>query len=323
MKISPFVTICLLLFSCTPTYHTTVVTTPNPGETQMSPPPPSNQEVVSYQEFYDELSPYGNWIDYPGEGYVWSPNVDPNFQPYATNGNWVYTDEGWTWVSGYSWGWAPFHYGRWFYEDAYGWLWLPGHEWAPAWVTWGQSGNYYGWAPLAPHIDADAQWTPPSRAWTFVPAEHVSKPNVAQYAVDRSTSNTVVKNVTIINNTTTVVNKNVVNNTVVNNNITNNTTTNNVHNNTTNNTVNNHVTNNTTVINKGPDIKEVQKASVEPIQKVTVVENNKPSQSKTENNKLYLYRPVITEQATLKAGNKPVAPKKILPYNKPNPGNGN
>ena len=28
------------------------------------------QREVSYQTFYDELSPYGRWIDYPGQGYV-------------------------------------------------------------------------------------------------------------------------------------------------------------------------------------------------------------------------------------------------------------
>jgi hypothetical protein len=33
--------------------------------------------TVSYQTFYDELSPYGKWVDYPGYGYVWSP-ADPN-----------------------------------------------------------------------------------------------------------------------------------------------------------------------------------------------------------------------------------------------------
>src|SRR5665213_1919979 len=65
------------------------------------------------QVFYDELSPYGQWIDYPDYGYVWQPNVDQDFRPYDTNGYWVYSDYGWTWVSNYSWGWAPFHYGNW------------------------------------------------------------------------------------------------------------------------------------------------------------------------------------------------------------------
>src|ERR1700761_1436748 len=56
---------------------------------------PPQQNYSSYdtptdQVFYDELSPYGNWIDYPDYGYVWAPaDVGPDFRPYATNGYWV------------------------------------------------------------------------------------------------------------------------------------------------------------------------------------------------------------------------------------------
>src|SRR3954464_11015099 len=90
-------------------------------------------EPVSYQTFYDELEPYGNWIDYPEYGYVWRPDMGADFRPYSTNGRWVWTDDyEWMWVSDYSWGWAPFHYGRWFFDDAYGWLWIPGYDWSPA-----------------------------------------------------------------------------------------------------------------------------------------------------------------------------------------------
>ncbi|MFV0606337.1 MAG: hypothetical protein ACK5NK_10905, partial [Niabella sp.] len=30
---------------------------------------------ISFQTFYDELSPYGEWVDYPDYGYSWRPNV--------------------------------------------------------------------------------------------------------------------------------------------------------------------------------------------------------------------------------------------------------
>ena len=46
-----------------------------------------NNRDVSYQTFYDELSPHGQWIDYPGQGYVWVPDADQDFQPYSTNGH--------------------------------------------------------------------------------------------------------------------------------------------------------------------------------------------------------------------------------------------
>src|SRR5689334_19708930 len=94
---------------------------------------PAQPTSVSFQLFYDQLSPYGAWVEYQNYGYVWVPDVDPGFSPYGTNGYWVYTDYGWTWVSDYSWGWAPFHYGRWVDDDLYGWLWVPDNEWGPAW----------------------------------------------------------------------------------------------------------------------------------------------------------------------------------------------
>src|SRR4051812_2136250 len=54
---------------------------------------------VSYQTFYDELSPYGQWIQYPEYGYVWTPNIGSDFQPYSTGGHWVWSDEyEWIWV---------------------------------------------------------------------------------------------------------------------------------------------------------------------------------------------------------------------------------
>lgn len=104
-------------------------------------------EAVTYQTFYDALSPYGTWIDYPGYGHVWRPDVGADFRPYVTNGYWVNTDAGWYWDSMYDWGWAPFHYGDWMYDDAYGWLWEPGYDWATAWVEWGDIDGYYAWAP--------------------------------------------------------------------------------------------------------------------------------------------------------------------------------
>src|SRR5947207_917499 len=97
----------------------------------------SAQEVtVSFQVFYDDLRPYGTWIDYPAYGYVWLPNEGADFSPYATNGYWTYTEYGWTWVSYYSWGWAPFHYGRWFFDPLYGPMWIPDEVWGPGWVSW-------------------------------------------------------------------------------------------------------------------------------------------------------------------------------------------
>src|ERR1043165_7220059 len=105
--------------------------------------------TISIQAFYNELRPYGQWVDDPEYGYVWIPDVGPGYRPYYTRGHWVMTDYGAMWVSGYSWGWAPFHYGRWVYSSYYGdWVWIPDTEWGPAWVSWRWGGVYCGWAPL-------------------------------------------------------------------------------------------------------------------------------------------------------------------------------
>src|SRR5689334_22089300 len=92
----------------------------------------SAKEGVSFQVFYDDLSPYGQWVNDPYYGYVWVPSMGPDFRPFYTGGHWVYTEYGNMWVSDYPWGWAPFHYGRWVYDDSYGWTWIPGNTWGPA-----------------------------------------------------------------------------------------------------------------------------------------------------------------------------------------------
>lgn len=35
------------------------------------------------------------------------------------------------------------------------WVWVPGYEWAPAWVSWRQTNDHVGWAPLPP----EARWS--------------------------------------------------------------------------------------------------------------------------------------------------------------------
>lgn len=127
--------------------------------------------TITYQHFYDGLSPHGIWIDYPGYGHVWHPSVDGNFRPYFTNGYWDYSYDGWIWVSNYEWGWAPFHYGRWLYDDLYGWLWIPGYEWSPAWVIWGDVDEFYAWAPLMPSVNVVVwygTWRPTPIYWNVV-----------------------------------------------------------------------------------------------------------------------------------------------------------
>jgi len=158
----------------------------------------------NYQEFYDDLAPYGQWLNDPQYGYVWAPSVGPDFRPYYTNGYWAMTEYGNMWISNYAWGWAPFHYGRWAQSAIYGWIWIPGSVWGPAWVTWRQGGGYYGWAPMGPgvsiNISFGSGFNVPNPWWTFIPCGHIYSRNWHTYYSPRRTVN-IINNTTIINNT--------------------------------------------------------------------------------------------------------------------------
>ena len=151
---------------------------------------------VNFQIFFDQLSPYGQWVNYPGYGYGWIPAVGTDFSPYATAGHWVFTDYGWTWVSDYTWGWAAFHYGRWNYDPYYGWIWVPDNVWGPAWVSWREAPGYYGWAPMGWGRDYDNDYG----RWTFCGDRYFDQPDQDHYYINQSNNTTIINNSTVINN---------------------------------------------------------------------------------------------------------------------------
>ncbi|MEI7981967.1 MAG: DUF6600 domain-containing protein [Bacteroidota bacterium] len=157
--------------------------------------------TISVRNFYDELLPFGDWINTPDYGYVWRPYTDnqEDFRPYSSGGNWVYTDLGWTWVSDYPWGWATFHYGRWYFDDDLGWMWIPGNEWAPAWVTWGSYNDLWAWAPMGPdmQVNFNTNWYAPQFWWTFVPRQHFCTSNWYSYIYNQPVQ---ITNITYITN---------------------------------------------------------------------------------------------------------------------------
>jgi len=158
----------------------------------------AQDEVVDYQVFYDNLAPYGSWVNMDPYGSVWIPNVGAGFAPYASNGYWANTDYGWTWVSDFDWGWAPFHYGRWEHKRDVGWFWIPDYTWGPAWVEWDYGPGYYGWAPLGFGITVDMAlgggWHAHDRRWCFVEEGYMGRRNIGSYYIPRERNTGILVN---------------------------------------------------------------------------------------------------------------------------------
>jgi probable HAF family extracellular repeat protein len=172
-----------------------------------------------YDLFYSRLSPEGSWIEAGNYGYCFRPRVARDWRPYR-DGHWVWTDRGWYWDSNERFGWATYHYGRWIRIGGTGWCWVPGHQWAPAWVSWRESDEHVGWAPLPPEADvsvnvsisswSDSYYDIGPSAYSFIRYAHWSAPSYVRYCEPPA------QNVQIINRTKNVTNI-VNNNTVINN----------------------------------------------------------------------------------------------------------
>lgn len=128
--------------------------------------------------FYEELSPYGNWVDYGDYGPVWYPNrVTENWRPYL-DGRWVPTEGGWVFESTEPWAWATYHYGNWMPTENYGWVWTPGSTWYPNTAAWRTSDDYIGWAPIPPpnYVPPPAYYPPGGYYPGMAPLDLISAP---------------------------------------------------------------------------------------------------------------------------------------------------
>lgn len=236
----------------------------------------AQNEDVSLQSFYDELSPYGTWIQDPQYGYVWRPDVDQDeFRPYYTNGRWVMTEYGNTWVSNYDWGWAPFHYGRWVYNSYNNWIWIPDTVWGPAWVSWRSGGGYYGWAPLGPSISIGINigrggYRVPDMCWNFIPYNNIYINNYPRYNYGRN--RVYIQNTVIINNT--------------------------------------YVRNNRTYYT-GPRIDDIRRTTNQRVNVYAVNRSHSPGVSRVENNRVTIYQP----RASRDSRNSTPAPRNAVQGN--------
>jgi probable HAF family extracellular repeat protein len=187
-----------------------------PGQAQ----PVTESDQDDYDVFYSGLSSdEGNWVEAGNYGYCFRPRVSADWRPYQ-DGHWVWTDRGWYWSSNERFGWATYHYGRWANIDGNGWCWVPGNQWAPAWVSWRESNEHVGWAPLPPEADisvnrsisswSDSYYGIGPAAYAFINFSHWREPSYARF-IERPE-----RNVQIIRETRNVTNI-VTNNNVINN----------------------------------------------------------------------------------------------------------
>jgi probable HAF family extracellular repeat protein len=174
-----------------------------------------------YSVFYSRLSSDGDWVEAGDYGYVFRPQVNEGgeWAPYR-DGHWVWTDRGWFWYSNEHFGWATYHYGRWVRIAGQGWCWVPGSEWAPAWVSWRQSSDYVGWAPLPPEAGfgvsvgvggwADSYYGIGPASYTFISFKSWGQASYLRFIAQPA------ENVQIIRQTTNITNIRI-QNTVINN----------------------------------------------------------------------------------------------------------
>jgi hypothetical protein len=157
---------------------------------------PAREVPAEVEPYVTELAYYGDWIDDPGYGWVWTPaTVASSWSPYRT-GRWSAPSAGWIWVSSEPWGWAPYHYGRWQLTARYGWVWIPGSVFGGAWVSWADGPGHVAWCPLD-YYNRPALYPGNQRddrraidrahdAWTIVHKGMATNPRVQQVALSRS-----------------------------------------------------------------------------------------------------------------------------------------
>src|SRR5262245_32087440 len=179
-------------------------------------PEPASAEVrvgASFDFFYSNLSPHGAWAISGSYGRVWQPAVyRAGWNPYY-DGHWVYTDVGWAWVSDYEWGAIPYHYGTWVMDADIGWCWVPGYVWAPSWVVFRTGPDYIGWAPVPVRYSVGMSIGSMSYgpdAYVFVASRDFLAPRVRGYAVPANRTTVIINN-TRIENTIRIENNIVVN----------------------------------------------------------------------------------------------------------------
>jgi hypothetical protein len=233
---------------------------------------PSPRREVGF--FYDELSPYGDWVLTREYGWAWFPNdVEFDWRPYS-DGRWIYTEYGWTWASYEPFGWATYHYGRWAWDRRFGWLWVPGTIWAPAWVSWQQGGGYIGWAPLPPAVgfdfslgirlgNFDLNIGLQPDIYTFVSERRFVDPRLSDYLVPSYRNNFIYRNTR---------------------------------------NVTDYRSTDRRVMNRGIDVRRIEEVTGRPVRRLRVAELRSRANSQVSDRELRVYRPQQMQLDSVRIG---------------------
>lgn len=295
----------------------------------------SNEDLLSvdYKFFYDELSTGGEWIEISSKDlginidpkklsavyrdnsefvsavfgiktaiaqtesdifnlFVWRPATElinkeisesgEEPRPYVpyNNGQWLYTDDGWYFKGATREEEITSHYGRWTEDPNLGNVWLPGKTWSPAWVEWRENTDYVAWAPLPPgaYIENDAVKVPEIKEerYTIVEKKFFNEPSVSKYRY-QSVEN---KNKIMIKEMTKR---------------------------------DGVMIKEKTVINKGPDVSDIEKSSGKKIEKYKIKKSDKKEDAVTTAGTLGVFIPEFKKSKEVKK--EPVSkPGKLVSY---------
>ena len=286
--------------------------------------------TVDYDYFYKELSPHGEWIEvsakdmgidikpntaendaasrllseilgvktvYAQTGeqlfnlFVWRPANElakdmieesevKEYTPYA-NGQWVYSDQGWYFKANTPQEDLTTHYGRWTQDENLGWVWLPGKTYSPAWVDWRQNDDYVAWAPIPPatYIENDAVNVKEQineNRYTIVEKKSMMEPSVYKYRYQyvENKNKIMIKEMKKIDGV---------------------------------------MIKEKTVINKGPDVTDIEKKTGKKIEVVKINKVEKKEDSGVKDNTINVYHPEFKK--VKEAKNEPVSkPEKLVSY---------
>lgn len=249
----------------------------------------SNNEGIFYDFFTDLFVKKAYAEDVDVSLFVWQPgigfsvstgdNQPAMYVPY-NNGQWLNTEDGWYFKASTAPEELTSHYGRWTLDPNLGWVWLPGRVWAPAWVDWREDADYVAWAPVPPGTyivnDAISVTQVNENRYTIVEKKRFIEPSVYKYRYQyvENKNKIMIKEMTKTDGV---------------------------------------IVKNKTVINKGPEVGSIEKASGKKIEQVKIKRVDNKNSVGLADNTISIYTPPMKKVSNAKK--EPVSkPPKLVAY---------